>query len=192
MNSEAAQPVTCPHCAARYLLPAQLVGPGGARITCPSCQRTFMVPPGVAVPSERLSRGADEGDEESEQPAGAPQRPDRIDPVALPPSAATPVEARTPARPAAAPTSAPAPAAAMSPEEIAREVVGGLAERHGDAILAANSAGNLFAECGIHIMGAYDDYRRRAGSAAGAVPFRNALREQLGVELPEGTERARR
>ena len=188
MNSEAAQPVTCPYCAARYLLPAQLVGPGGARITCPSCQRSFMVPPGVAVPSERLSRGVDEGDAESEQPSGASQRPDRIDPVALPPNSATPVEARTPARPAAA----PAPAAPMSPDEIAREVVGGLAERHGDVILAANSAGNLFAECGVHIMGAYDDYRRRAGSAAGAVPFRNALRERLGVELPEGTERARR
>lgn len=187
MNSEAAQPVTCPYCAARYLLPAQLVGPGGARITCPSCQKAFMVPPGVAVPTERLSRGSDEGDAESEE-SGASQRSDRIDPVALPPNAATPVEARTPARSAPA----AAPAAAMSPDEIAREVVGGLAERHGDAILAANSAGKLFAECGVYIMGAYDDYRRRAGSAAGAVPFRNALREQLGVELPEGTERARR
>lgn len=182
MNSEAAQPVTCPYCAARYLLPAQLVGPGGARITCPSCQKTFMVPPGVAVPAERLARG-DEGDVESGQPA----RPERIDPVALPPNAATPVESRTPARPAA-PT-APTP---MSPEEIAREVVGGLAEKHGDEILAANSTGKLFAECGVHIMGAYDDYRRRAGSAAGAVPFRNALRELLGVELPEGPERAPR
>ena len=185
MNSEAAQPVTCPYCAARYLLPAQLVGPGGARITCPSCQRTFMVPPGVAVPSERLSRGSDEGDAESEQPSAA--RSDRIEPIALPPNAATPVESRTPVRPAA--PAAPSP---MSPDEIAREVVGGLAERHGDAILAANSAGRLFAECGVDIMGAYDDYRRRAGSAAGAMPFRNALREQLGVELPEGTERARR
>ena len=40
--------VTCPHCAARYLLPAHLLGPGGARVRCPGCARSFDVAPPVA------------------------------------------------------------------------------------------------------------------------------------------------
>jgi predicted Zn finger-like uncharacterized protein len=184
MNSEAAQPVTCPYCSARYLLPAQLMGPGGARITCPSCRKSFQVAAGAAASGAR----ADGASAESGRPARTPDDSELIEPVALPPSAARPVEAR----PAARAASPGAPAIALSPAEIANEVVRGLVEQHGDAILAANAAGKLFAECGVDIMGAYDDYRRRAGSAAGAGPFRNALREQLGVELPEGTERSRR
>jgi predicted Zn finger-like uncharacterized protein len=185
MNSEAAQPVTCPYCSARYLLPAQLMGPGGARITCPSCRKSFQVAAGATAPGER----ADGAGAESGRSARTQQPSDLIEPVALPPNAATPVEARPAARAASPGTPA---AATLSPAEIANEVVRGLAEQHGDAILAANAAGKLFAERGVEIMGAYDDYRRRAGSAAGAAPFRNALREQLGVELPEGTERSRR
>jgi predicted Zn finger-like uncharacterized protein len=190
MNSEAARPVSCPHCSARYLLPAQLLGPGGARITCPSCHRTFLVPASVAVPSERLARDTEAADLESAQASQAAEGADRIEPVALPPNAATPVEARPPTR--APSPGTPAPSGQSSPDEIAREVVEGLAGRRGDAIVAANAAGKLFAECGADILSAYDDYRRRAGSAAGAAPFRSALRDQLGIELPEGTERARR
>jgi len=182
MNSEAARPVTCPHCSARYLLPAQLVGPGGARITCPSCRKTFLVPASEAVAAQRPPEAAHMESAQAEDEA------DRIEPVALPPNAATPVEARPSARSAGA----PAPAGQPSPDDIAREVVGGLVERHGPAIVAANSVGKLFAECGADIMSAYDDYRKRAGSAAGAAPFRSALRDQLGIELPEGSERARR
>jgi predicted Zn finger-like uncharacterized protein len=40
--------VTCPHCAARYLLPAHLLGPGGARVRCPGCSRSFDVAPPLA------------------------------------------------------------------------------------------------------------------------------------------------
>jgi predicted Zn finger-like uncharacterized protein len=185
MTSEPAQQVTCPHCSARYLLPTQLVGPGGARITCPSCRKSFSVPPGPAVSAEYPDHAAEATEDGPAWASRTPSAHERIDPVALPPSAATPVEARAPSKPASdAPAAGPA-----SPDEIAHEVVEGLAERHGEAIVAANASGKLFAECGPHIMGADDDYRRRAGSAAGAGPFRSALRLKLGIELPEGSER---
>lgn len=35
--------VTCPHCAAAYLLPPSLLGPAGARVRCPACNVRFRV-----------------------------------------------------------------------------------------------------------------------------------------------------
>ena len=36
-------PVTCPGCAAVYLLPESLMGEGGARVSCPACGHPFAV-----------------------------------------------------------------------------------------------------------------------------------------------------
>jgi predicted Zn finger-like uncharacterized protein len=36
-------PVQCPKCSARYLLPATLVGEGGASVRCPACAHEFAV-----------------------------------------------------------------------------------------------------------------------------------------------------
>ncbi len=41
--------VTCPHCAAAYLLPPSLLGPAGARVRCPACSVRFRVSPDGGV-----------------------------------------------------------------------------------------------------------------------------------------------
>ena len=38
-------PVQCPACAARYMLPASLLGEAGASVRCPGCAREFTVDP---------------------------------------------------------------------------------------------------------------------------------------------------
>jgi predicted Zn finger-like uncharacterized protein len=35
--------VRCPHCFARYRMPCELMGPGGARVRCPRCETRFDV-----------------------------------------------------------------------------------------------------------------------------------------------------
>lgn len=42
-------PVQCPACSARYLLPASLLGEGGASVRCPSCAHEFGVDAGGGV-----------------------------------------------------------------------------------------------------------------------------------------------
>lgn len=42
-------PVQCPTCAARYLLPASLLGEAGASVRCPSCGHEFAVDAGGGV-----------------------------------------------------------------------------------------------------------------------------------------------
>jgi predicted Zn finger-like uncharacterized protein len=158
--------VSCPHCGARYLLPANLLGPGGARVRCPGCSRSFDVP-APAAPAPPAS--------------GLRETPRR-------PSIAA-ADAAAPARPAspAAPTPA-APATARSAQEIARELLEALGGRSGGRLSAAVAEGNLFSKHGPEIFAAYDEYRRRAPQV-GAAPFRAALRELWGVELPEVTPR---
>ena len=47
----------------------------------------------------------------------------------------------------------------------------------------------LFARHGADVLAAFDEYRRRAGDAAGSEPFRVELRERLGVDLMPRVER---
>jgi hypothetical protein len=75
-----------------------------------------------------------------------------------------------------------------TPEEIARHLLSALSARGGEALSAAAAQGTLFAQHGPAIFEAYDEYRRRAPKM-GAGPFRDALRELWGVDLPEVTPR---
>jgi len=159
--------VSCPHCGARYLLPANLLGPGGARVRCPGCSRSFDVP-APAAPAPPAS-GLRE----------TPRRPS----IAAGAAAPAPPAAPAPAAPAAA-----APATARSAQEIARELLEALGGSHGERLSAAVAEGSLFSKHGPEIFAAYDEYRRRAPQV-GAAPFRAALRELWGVELPEVTPR---
>lgn len=171
--------VACPHCGARYLLPANLLGPGGARVRCPGCSRSFDVPPaGSAAAPEVATR------EVATEPRTAADRT----PVAPSPSSRAFQE--TPRRPSIAPPKAvPTPAAgALEPLAIAREVLSALSAESGESLSAAASQGSLFSQHGPAIFEAYDQFRRRAPNV-GAGPFREALRELWGVDLPEVTPR---
>lgn len=161
--------VTCPHCGARYLLPANLLGPGGARVRCPGCSRSFDVPAPVAAapPSSGLR-------ETPRRPSIATGPPAGAAPAAAPPAAAMPPPA--------------APATARSAQEIARDLLSALGAHSGDRMSAAAAEGTLFAKHGPEIFDAFDEFRRRAPNV-GAGPFRDALRELWGVELPEITPR---
>jgi hypothetical protein len=77
------------------------------------------------------------------------------------------------------------PDAADEPTRIARALVSSLADRR-DAMIEARDRGRLFVEWGPVLLDLFAEYRRRAGGEADPVPFRDALRETLGVELPEG------
>lgn len=162
--------VSCPHCGARYLLPANLLGPGGARVRCPGCSRSFDVP-APAAPAPPAS-GLRE----------TPRRPS-IAAAATTPAAAAPATPAPPAAPAPA-----APATARSAQQIARELLEALSGRNGERLSAAVAEGSLFSKHGPEIFAAYDEFRRRAPQV-GAAPFRAALRELWGVELPEVTPR---
>ena len=166
--------VSCPHCGARYLLPANLLGPGGARVRCPGCSRSFDVPPAVHAGGTQAASG----------PVTAADR----SPVAASP--ASRVLEETPRRPSIVPPGAARPPAAdaLAPQEIARELLSALSARSGGSLSAAASEGSLFSQHGPAIFEAFDEFRRRAPNV-GAGPFRAALRELWGVELPEVTPR---
>ena len=168
MNSEAgAIDVTCPHCEARYLLPAHLLFPTGSRVRCPACSQSFDVPASPAPPDFATPP------EHDEPQAAAPERSPARE---APPSLAS----RSPAPPPAA--------AETTAGEIARAVLGALAEREGAAIEQSAAEGRLFARFGPAIFAAYDEYRRRMKDA-GPEPFRAALQERWGIALPEITPR---
>ena len=165
--------VSCPHCGARYLLPANLLGPGGARVRCPGCSRSFDVPaPEAPAPPATGLRET-------------PRRPS----IAAAAGASAPAAPAAPAPPApeAAP-SAVAPATARPAQEIARELLEGLSGRGGERLSAAAAEGSLFSKHGPEIFAAFDEFRRRAPQV-GAAPFRDALRELWGVDLPDVTPR---
>ena len=173
MDSEApAIDVTCPHCEARYLLPAHLLFPTGSRVRCPGCSQSFDVP----APPDVVARPAPEG-----SPASAPE---------LPPASAS---ERPPAREAppvlaSRPPGLPPAVAETTAGEFARAVLGALSEREGGEIEQSAAEGRLFARFGPAIFAAYDEYRRHMKDA-GPEPFRAALQERWGVELPEITPR---
>jgi predicted Zn finger-like uncharacterized protein len=72
-------------------------------------------------------------------------------------------------------------------DRIARMVLDEVLAHAGATLHDAQARGRAFAEHGPELMAAWDEYRRRAGKDADPVPFRDALRERWGIDLP-GTD----
>jgi hypothetical protein len=144
------------------------MGPAGAQVRCPSCRGVFGVARDGTVREIAAPAPAS---------GGAPRRP-----------------ATRPAPPAPAPASPPGDATrvaapAPAPEQVARELVGELAARAGDAPRVAFEGGRLFSEWGPALIELFAEYRRRAGGSADPAPLRAAIRERWGIDLPEGDPR---
>ena len=72
---------------------------------------------------------------------------------------------------------------------LARGVFDELAAKLGPGLEAAARERRLFADHGPELLGAWDEFRRRAGAHAPTRPFREELRERFGIELfPPGGE----
>ncbi len=72
---------------------------------------------------------------------------------------------------------------------VARHVFDELVARVGPDLEAAARERRLFAEHGPALLEAWDEFRRRAGTNAPSLPFRDELRARFGVELfPPGGE----
>jgi len=155
--------IACPHCSTGYLLPENLMGPGGARVRCPRCQQVF------AVGSDGRAGAA-----ASSAPAPA---------VPLAPEPALEVKEELPVSSQTAPAAPVAEPAAVEPLGVARAVLAELAAREGEALEQARDEHRLFAAFGPALMEAYEAYCRRAGRDADPSAFREALRERWGVEL---------
>jgi predicted Zn finger-like uncharacterized protein len=153
--------VHCSHCSTGYLLPDHLLGPRGARVRCPKCGKTFVV---LREPAA-VASGAPAGAEAAAESVG---------------------DARA-ADPGATGDS-PAGAAPDDAGAIAREVLQAVAERLGGRLAPARAAGRVLAEFGPDLMAAYDEYRRRLGAAAPALPFKHELRSGWGVDLITGLD----
>jgi len=156
--------IACPHCSTGYLLPAHLLGPGGARVRCPRCHQPFAV---------------DREGEVAETQA-----------VPVPPPGTTTLTEMSPASPPPG-TFAPQGPVLGEPLTVARTVLQELASRAGGELEKACAERRLFQEFGPLLMEAFDAYRQQAGPHAGPAPFREALRERWGVELvPLGLPRS--
>jgi predicted Zn finger-like uncharacterized protein len=149
--------VQCPHCTRRYLLPDALLGPRGARVRCPNCSGQFEVG----------------------------RAPDPVAAVAASAGADPPVQ-RFPAfhRPHAEPVGGDFVASRLEGADAraafeALDVLAGSFPGLGESW----ARGRLFAEAGPALLAAFDDYRRRAGSDAGAETFRAVLRARWGIVL---------
>ena len=185
MNTEPAPiRVSCPECHVPYLLPARLLGPGGARVRCPACDSSFDVAP-PAAQTDVLAEP---------DPAIATEPVLGVATGPAPGAATEPAReaASEPATPEAVATgSSPAPVpgdSAPLAREVAREVLDALAQHVGPDLERVVAEGRVFARFGPEIFAAYDEYRRRA-KEGGADPFRIALRDRFGVDLPEVTPR---
>jgi predicted Zn finger-like uncharacterized protein len=153
--------IACPHCSTGYMLPENLMGPGGARVRCPRCQQVF------AVGRDGRAKAA----------ASSPP----VTPLA--PEPALEVKEELPASSQAAPAAPAASPTGVEPLAVARAVLAELAAREGEALEQARAEQRLFAAFGPALMEAYEAYRRRAGQDADPSAFREALRERWGVEL---------
>ena len=72
---------------------------------------------------------------------------------------------------------------------LARGVFDELSQKLGPGLETAARERRLFAEHGPELLGAWDEFRRRAGAHAPTRPFRDELRARFGVELfPPGGE----
>jgi predicted Zn finger-like uncharacterized protein len=72
--------VQCPQCSTRYLLPEQLLGPGGARVRCPQCATRFVVARPQTETLEREEPGAasPEAAPDDAPAAAAPSTPEAV------------------------------------------------------------------------------------------------------------------
>jgi len=185
--------VSCPACSTGYILPAELIGSGGARVRCPQCGHSFVVEANevsethaTAAPASEAMNAARQDSPESRAAAGIE---DAVPPPGEAPAAADPGESESVAEgmPGPAVQGARAPAAEEIPgpaaERLANEILDALAGRIGDAVSQAASEGRLFAEHGPEIMASFDAWRRAAGRDADPAVFRLALRERWGVDL---------
>lgn len=169
--------VVCPHCAARWMLPADRVGAGGARVHCAKCERAFewrraRRPSDGAVPRQERPR-AEAGvaivheDDRSRESFAASA-------VATAPLAGSAVDELD--------------AADATPTLVARllveELIGGV-----DELLDAYDRGALFERCGPALIDAWSRYRARLGPAADPAVFRAALVARLGIDLPGWEDR---
>jgi len=156
--SETGRAVACPSCSTGYFLPAELIGPRGARVRCPKCGNAFVV--------------------EANAASGAGTAPPGPPAQLLEPPAPRELEPDPDPEPDPEPAPAGEPAA-----RLAEAALDALAEQSGDALARAAADGKLFAEHGREIMAAFDAWRREAGRDADPAVFRAALRARWGVDL---------
>jgi predicted Zn finger-like uncharacterized protein len=150
--------VHCPHCATGYVLPDHLVGANGSRVRCPECRGAFVVLP---------ENGRHAGGEDGRSP--------------VPPLAQSGAEPRESAGPVTT-----AAATSEDPARVAAEVLDALTGVLGVSLERSRAEGRVLSQHGPAIFEAFDEYRRRTGSADPA-PFREALRERCGLDLsPQG------
>jgi predicted Zn finger-like uncharacterized protein len=173
--------VHCPQCLTGYVIPENLLGPGGARVRCPECSEEFVVVrDGVTAAGEGAPEGA--GDEAviAEAMSGAASG-----------SGAGPAEAaETGTAVAAVPEVAESPAptadrgrAPEAPDLVAGAVLGVLTDFLGESLTRSRARGTVLSDHGPAIMAVFDEYRRRAGADAPSQIFRAALRDHCGVDL---------
>ncbi len=147
----------CPGCAAVYALPAERMGPAGARIRCPRCERVYDL---------RRSR---DPNETRQPPALARSSPDpKPEPAVAPGATAEGFD----------------PLGVRSAEVVARIAIEEIGDQRAQAMVAADAEGALFARHGAILLNAFDRYRARAGAGAPAAIFLEALRDRLGIDLP--------
>lgn len=177
--SETGRAVTCPSCSTGYFLPAELIGPRGARVRCPKCGTSFVVEANEAGAAGAPPAGVVEGPAADAGRGGGGEG-------AADTAPAGPAEhvRETPAGPADdAGRARPEPPAAHHAARLADAALDAVAERSGEAIARAAAEGTLFAEHGREIMAAFDEWRREAGRDADPAVFRAALRARWGVDL---------
>ena len=70
-----------------------------------------------------------------------------------------------------------------TPRAIAADLLVALEAREPGAMQHAASEGRLFAQHGPALLGAYDEFRKRAGAASGSEAFREEVLARYGVDL---------
>jgi predicted Zn finger-like uncharacterized protein len=138
-------------------------------LDCPSCNARYELPEDLIGPAGARVRCPSCGASFAVDPAGRRvSEPPAPEPMATAPAMATADEA-------------PAP---VAPAELARALIASFIEGNGDALREARERGRLFAEWGPALLDLFQEYQRAAGPAAGSTPFRDELREHLGIDLP--------
>lgn len=187
--------VACPHCAARWALPAERIGPGGARVHCARCEGAFEwrvarraagftasqtsavveraavaapAPPAPGVGPGLALAAFEDGLSSAELDTW-------LEDVAVPPPPVSAVDELD--------------ASDVTPELVARLAVEELVGTRADELLDAYDQGTLFARFGPALIGAWSRCRARLGADGDPEAFRAALRARIGIDLPGWEER---
>lgn len=75
------------------------------------------------------------------------------------------------------------PAASDDPHSIATDLLVELESAAPGEVQQAAGEGRLFSKYGVVLLGAYDEFRRRAGSHSGSDAFREEVLNRYGVDL---------